>query len=92
MSLLWPPKDPAETLDYDIDWSLRLNGDSILTSEWSIPPGVSLTILSNLFNPTMTKVFLSGGVLGQVYTLSNTIITVNGDTMVESVQILMQSK
>lgn len=93
MSLLWPPKDPAETLDYDIDWTARLNGDTITSSAWSIPPGSSLTIVgSPTFLGGLTKVVLSGGVLGQIYTLTNTITTALNDVMIEHVQILVKAK
>ena len=94
MSLSWPPKDPAETLDYDIDWSQRLlTGDTIVSSSWAaMASGSSLTINSNSFTTTLTKIWLSGGVLGQKYRLTNTVVTANGDTMVESVSILIKAK
>jgi hypothetical protein len=90
--LSWPPKDPAETLDYDLDWTLRLAGDTIVSSTWVLPAGASLIINSSSFASPLTKVWLSAGVLGQIYTLVNTITTAAGDVMVESVQILSQSK
>lgn len=92
MALLWPPKDPAETLDYDLDWTARLDGDTILTSIWGISSGVSLTIVSSSFISPVTKIWLTSGILGQTYTLINTVTTGNGDIMVESVQITMQTK
>jgi len=92
MSLLWPPKDPAETLDYDLDWTARLAGDTIVSSAWTIPTGSNLSIVSNSFIASITKVWLTAGLLGQVYTLSNEITTAAGDTMIESVQILLQAK
>lgn len=92
MSLLWPPKDPAETLDYDLDWTLRLAGDVILSSVWTSQPGIALAVVSSSFLGPITKIWLSGGVIGQTYTLVNTITTGLGDIMDESVQILMQSK
>jgi len=90
--LSWPPKDPSETLDFDVDWTPRLNGDVIVTSEWTIPPGSSLQIESNTESVTLTKVVLNGGIVGQSYTLVNTITTAAGSTLVESVQVLLQAK
>jgi len=40
----------------------------------------------------MTKVILTGGIVGQSYTLVNTIATASGSTLVESVQVLLQDK
>ena len=37
MSISWPSKDPDEVLDYELDWSLRLAGDTIVTSTWTVP-------------------------------------------------------
>lgn len=93
MALLWPPKDPGETLDYDLDWTVRLNGDIIATSSWSITIGDDvLSINSNTVSPSVTKVWLSGGTLGLKYTLQNIITTAAGDTMVESVTVTMKTK
>lgn len=36
MSLKWPNKDPDEKLDYSIDWSRFLDGDTISTVTWKI--------------------------------------------------------
>jgi hypothetical protein len=90
--LTWPPKDPSEVLDYDINWAPRLGTDTILTSVWAIASGTALTINSNSFTPNRTKVWLSGGVLGQTYNLKNTITTTAGDTEVETVAILIKVK
>lgn len=84
--LSWPLKDPGELLDYDIDWSLRLAGDTIVTSAWSFVStdgALIITAQSNL--PTRTKAWLSGGTANVRYELTNTITTLNGDTMLEHV-------
>lgn len=90
--IVWPPKDPGEVLDYDINWLPRLGTDTIVTSVWAIATGVALTINSNSFTPTRTKVWLSGGILGQTYLLKNTVTTATGDTEVETVAILIMAK
>lgn len=36
MSVRWPNKDPDEILDYNIDWSRRLEGATISTVSWFI--------------------------------------------------------
>jgi hypothetical protein len=94
--LAWPPKAPGEVLDYDIDWSLRLNGDTILTSNYAIitTDGVagSLAIQSNSFLLTRTKVWVNSGTLGFTYVLQNTVTTANGDTMIESSSLPIRTK
>lgn len=36
MALKWPNKDPDEQLDFSIDWSRYLDGDTITSVVWSI--------------------------------------------------------
>ena len=96
MSLQWDPKDPNEVLDYDIDWSQRLDsGDTISTSSWSVvSPDAALVIDSNTHSGTATKVWLSGGtVLEQgAYLVRNRIVTANGRTMDQSVKLRIKEK
>lgn len=89
--LVWTGgKEPAEIADYDIDWSGRLGSDTILTSVWAITVGDGVLVInSNSFLPTRTKVWLAAGTAGVVYTLKNTVTTVNGDTLTEEVQLLV---
>jgi hypothetical protein len=99
MALTWPSKDPAETLDYDLDWTLRLAGDTITASSWAIaqtdsPAAGTLTMGTppSTFTTTRAKVWLAGGNLGQSYTLVNTVHTTAGEIEVESVLIVIRSK
>jgi hypothetical protein len=92
--LFWDSgKAPAEVADYDVDWTARLNGDTIVSSSWAITGGDApalgtLAINSNSNTTTLTKVWLSGGNLGVTYTLVNSVITAGGgDPLVESIQL-----
>ncbi len=93
--LVWAGgKEPAEIADYDIDWSARLGGDTITTSTWSItvgdaPASGTLAIQSSSFVTTRAKVWLTAGNTGVIYTLLNVVITANGDTLNEEVQLLV---
>lgn len=94
MALSWPPKDPDEVLDYQIDWSERLNGDTISTSSWTIS-GTGTTPLvedSNEVSGDLSIVWLSGGTLGVKYTLTNRITTAAGRTMDQSVNLRIKTK
>jgi len=90
--LIWVSKDPGEVLDYDINWAPRLGTDTILTSIWSIVSGVGLGVNSDSFTSQRTKLWLSGGTLGQTYLLKNTVTTAAGDTEIETVKLTVRAK
>lgn len=73
-------KDPQAVLDYGLDWALWLsesNSDSIQSSTWvSAPSGLTHGTTTN--NAGITSVYLSGGTVGSVYTVTNHITTVGG--------------
>lgn len=82
-------KDPDATLDYGIDWTNWLEtGDSIASSAWEVPTGLTLTSQSNTNNKTL--VWLSGGTVGTTYTVRNRITTASTPPRVEDRSILIQ--
>ena len=73
----FPPRDPNALLDYLVDWSPRLvDGDTISGSTWTAPAGI--VIESDSFTGTTTSVWLSGGTDGEIYVLTNHIVTAQG--------------
>ena len=90
MALAFPNKDPNEVLDYQIDWTLRLAGDTISTSTWTVPAGITKDSDSN--TTTAATVWLSGGTLGETYELLNRIVTAGARTMDQTVKIKIKSK
>jgi hypothetical protein len=80
-------KDPAEVLDYAVDWPKRLAGDTIVSSTWIIPPAI--TSPSNSFDPDETVIWLAGGDLGDTYHLINEVETTGGRTMRWSTNLIM---
>jgi hypothetical protein len=86
----WPFKDPDEILDYEIEWSARLAGDTIVTSAWTVPVGITKTQQSQ--SPVATIVWLTGGTIGETYAILNRIVTVGGRTMDQSVLLQVRSK
>ena len=83
-------KDPSAILDYSIDWSLWLDGDTIQSSSWTVPQG--LTKASETNNNSTTTVWLSGGTLDQTYTVTNRITTANGRTDERSILIKVEDR
>lgn len=72
-------KDPAETRYYRMDWSAHLGTDTISTSSWTIPAGLTLVANGVVSGNTKTYVLLSGGTANQSYILTNTIVINTGE-------------
>jgi hypothetical protein len=93
MALTWPPKDPDEVLDYQIDWSDRLSGDTLLTSDWTISGDDSVLVEdSNSISGDSTIIWLSAGTLAETYDLLNRVTTTGGRTMDQTVKLKIRSK
>jgi hypothetical protein len=71
-------KGPAEVLDFQVDWTTWLQGDSILTSTWTVATGLTKDSESN--TATTATIWVSGGVVGNAYKLINAITTNGGRT------------
>lgn len=57
-----PAKDPNDILDYQVDWSRRLDpGDTISTATFSLTTAAGLTISSSSKTDTTATVWLTGG-------------------------------
>lgn len=89
-------KDPNATLDYVFDWSPWLGTDTISTSQWTIDPSGSLSVVGaseTIFaNNTKTRVFVTGGALKEEYILTNTITTSASRTDERSIQISIRDR
>lgn len=72
-------KDPNADLDFGIGWGDWLTGaEMISTSTWIVPTGITGHDDSN--DATSATIWLSGGQLGEVYTVTNRIVTSQGRT------------
>lgn len=87
----WPFKDPDEVLDYSIDWTKRLDGDTIASSTFFVADG-TIVIDSNTFTATGTTVWLSGGTLDETNTITNRIMTAGTRIMDQSVRLKIKTK
>jgi hypothetical protein len=83
-------KDPDAILDYAVDWSRWLAGDTIAASVWIVPAGLTKVTESN--TPTKAIVWLSGGSAGQTYTVTNRITTAAGRTEDRSFTIRVEER
>ena len=83
-------KDPNAVLDYTVDWTRWLAADQVATSEWIIPSG--LTRMADSKTSTSATVWLSGGNVGQSYTVTNRITTAAGRTEDRSFTIRVEER
>lgn len=67
------PKAPLAKKSYGFDWTAWVGGDTIATSSWDVPAGLTEEFNNN--SDTHTNIMLSGGVQGEIYLLTNTITT-----------------
>lgn len=72
-------KDPNEVKDFAVDWSEYLEGDTIETSTWILPSGVTEDDSTN--TTTLATIFLAGGTDGAEYIIVNRIVTAGGRTL-----------
>lgn len=72
-------KQPAETLDYDLDYTEWLTpGDTVVSAEVVVAPASDLAVDAVFLNTTIVKLWLSGGVSGTTYKLTITTTTDEG--------------
>lgn len=71
-------KDPQAVLDYKWDWTDWMpDNDKIVASTFTTDSD-DLTVEDTLFDDVTTTVWLSGGVAGERYTVTNHITTDDG--------------
>jgi hypothetical protein len=83
-------KDPNAVLDYQVDWATWLSTDTIVTSTWTVPTGI--TKASDTNTTTTTTIWLSGGTANTDYTLVNRITTAAGRTQDQSILITVRDR
>lgn len=84
-------QDPDAVLDYKVDWSAWLpTGDTITTSTFAADDGITLTLESN--DDTTATVWISGGVAGQKYSVTNHVETLGGRATDRSFTLQVQEQ
>ena len=83
-------KDPQSVLDYEINWTEWLKGDTIIVSQWTVEEGLIQD--SNSFTDTITTVWFSGGTNQSRYEATNSIITGNGRAADRTIRIKCKEK
>ncbi len=83
-------KDPDAVLDYQINWAAWLGTDTISSSTWTVPTGITKNSDTN--STTTTTIWLRGGTAGTEYTLTNRIVTAGGRTADRSIVIVVRAE
>lgn len=89
-------KDPADVLDYKVDWAgsspgpWLTEGDTIVTSTWTVPTGITKD--SDSHDDGTATVWVSGGTAGTDYRLTNRIVTAGGRTAERTIRIQVRDK
>ena len=86
----WDDKDPDDVDSFGIDWATRLDGDTIASSTWTVPDGLTQDSSSN--TTTTTTVWLSGGTDGDDYEVLNRITTTGGRTIDQTVKLRVRTQ
>jgi hypothetical protein len=94
--LQWPDKDTDEKLDYALDWTDRLDEDTIVESTWEVA-GADTSLVTAVspapsFTATSTAVWFTGGTNKLTYTVTNTVTTLGGRIMQQSAKLRIMSK
>jgi len=84
--------DPNDVLDYVINWTSFLSQieDTIVTSTWIVPTGITKN--SQEATTTTTKIWLSGGIVGTKYGITNRIETAGGRTVDQTVYVKVKEQ
>ncbi len=90
----WPlPKDPDEELDYQFDWSARLEiGETISVSNFTTNDGAVITISRFSISGGLTTFWATGGVSGSVVQITNRITTSAGRVYDKTATLRIQNR
>ena len=83
-------KDPQSILDYQWNWASWLVADTISTATVTASSG--LTVASSSNTTTTVTAWLSGGTIGQSYSVTCEIVTAGGRTDDRTITIVVMQK
>ena len=88
--VVWPPKDPDETVAYSIDWTDQLGTDDIASYTFVVSSGTA-TISKDTLSDRTIRVYIAGGTDATTTTFLNTITTGGGQTLERSFSLYVAS-
>ena len=95
MSIRWRKnltfiKDPDEVLDYRLDFEDWLDTDTINSETVTVEDGITLDSETN--DTTTVTAWLSGGTVGETYTVTYQAVTEAGRTVERSIKVRIKQK
>ena len=87
-------KDPHARIDHGTDWSGSLSGQSVTDSDWSVSPveAGGLAVEDSALEGTSARVRLSGGLMGRLYRLTNSVTLSDGQVLERSVTFRVEER
>ena len=87
-------KDPAARVDYAIDWATYLDGQTIVSSLWSVAPVQlgGIAVDEDSFTTNRTAARLTGGIVGHCYSVSNQVTLSDGTSDARSIALRVEDK
>ena len=81
-----PPLDPDSEKTYGVDWSEFLGTRVMVSSAWIVPAGITsiaeqtdvTVIVGDVAHTHVNTIKLTGGVVGQYYTVTNRVVHSEG--------------
>lgn len=81
-----PPMDPSDMLDHTLDLSGVIGTDTLQEVEW-VATNITVQELMNSHTARTATVWLSGGMVGKIATVTGTFRTVGGRTVERTFKI-----
>lgn len=87
-------KDPQSRVDYAIDWSGYLDGQTIAASSWTVSPAEEggIAIEQSGYALDRSAVRLSGGRIGHVYSVGNRVTLSDGSVDERSITLRVEER
>ncbi|HVQ09364.1 MAG TPA: hypothetical protein VMS43_13105 [Allosphingosinicella sp.] len=87
-------KDPQSRVDYAIDWTAYLDGQTIVASLWTIAPVElgGIEVDEDGFAPDRTAARLAGGIVGNCYSVSNRVTLSDGSCDARSIALRVEDR
>lgn len=85
-------KDPDAALDYAVDWSTWLSSGETISTYAIASDSSLITIMSCAVSSAVVTAWLSGGTIGQTYTIGVKIVTSSGRTDERSFKVKVKQR
>lgn len=89
--LVWLSKDPDEEVIRGVDWTVRLDGDTIASAAFSVASG-NVTVSPGEYAESVSQCLVSGGTAETKATVLCEVTTTEGQTLQQTATILIRAR